>query len=103
MRINRLISLVIQGKDDMPRISLAGIHSRVRLSRVVVKSVQSSSADFPKWSDKKSFGLISFLISALASQLCERPMPSWVFVYVRWVSRVPLLRQSHDHQGRGSI
>ena len=52
LRISRLISWVIQGKDDLPRISLDGIHSRVSLSKVVVKSVQSSSTVFPRWSDR---------------------------------------------------
>ena len=35
LRISRLISWVIQGSDDLPRISLDGIHSRVSLSKVV--------------------------------------------------------------------
>ena len=53
MRIKRLISWVIQGRDDLPRISFEGIHSWENLSRVVVKSVQSSSTVFPKWLDMK--------------------------------------------------
>ena len=53
MRIKRLISWVIQGRDDLPRISFDCMHSWENLSRVVVKSVQSSSTVFPKWLDMK--------------------------------------------------
>ena len=49
LRIKRLISWVIQGRDGLPRISFDGMHSWENLSRLVVKSVQSSSTVFPKW------------------------------------------------------
>ena len=39
LRIRRLISWVNHGRDDLPRMSFAGIHSCTSLSEVVVKSV----------------------------------------------------------------
>ena len=47
LRIRRLISWVIHGKDDLPRMSFAGIHSCTSLSKVVVKSVHSCSTVYP--------------------------------------------------------
>ena len=47
LRIRRLISWVIHGKDDLPWMSFAGIHSCTSLSKVVVKSVQSCSTVCP--------------------------------------------------------
>ena len=53
LRIKRLTSCVIQGRDDLPRISFDSMHSWENLSRVVLKSVQSYSTVFPKWFDMK--------------------------------------------------
>ena len=43
LRIRRLISWVIQGKDDLPHMSLVGIHSCDSLSKAFEKSIQSCS------------------------------------------------------------
>ena len=51
--IMRLISWVIQGRDDFPRINLDGMHSSQRLFRVFVKSFHNSSTDFPRLSRRK--------------------------------------------------
>ena len=44
--LSRLISWVIHGKDDLPRVSLDGMHSRVSLSKVVVLPWRFSSLIF---------------------------------------------------------